>query len=482
MAVTRDLLGGRYHLEEQIARGGMGEVWRARDEVLERPVAVKLLNDGLADDERAAERFRREALTAAQIFHPNMANVFDYVEESGRPGIVMEFVLSETLAQRLKSGPLEVSQAITITDSVLAALEAAHEAGIVHRDIKPGNILLTPEGIVKVTDFGIARSLSDSSLTQTGTVMGTAHYSAPEQVQGLSATPATDLYSAGVVLYEMLTGDRPFSGDTPLAVAMARLSEDPVPVRERRRNIPEALNAVVMRALARDPKKRFTSAAEMRGALAEAGLEAMDQTAVMAVDPEATVALRPAEPSPVGEPILPPWAGMRLAKWLAPLLVLVLLAWGVVALVTGPTTTKVPTFTNLNQAQAETLARKDRLKVSFTPKYSTAAVGTVLTQDTLAGTIVKNGTPVALTVSRGPAPCCIVPDLAGMTLDKATAALASKSLEVGQITYVTTSSEPNNTVLDQNPSPGATLNPGDRVILTVARPEEHKGKEKHGHD
>src|SRR5690349_11823276 len=179
MFMVETLLAGRYLLEEQIAVGGMGEVWRARDQVLERPVAVKLLHDSLAGDDKAAERFRREALTAAQISHPNMANVFDYIEEDGKPGIVMEYVPSQTLAQRLARKPLPIAESVRIADDVLAALERAHAAGIIHRDIKPPNILLTPDGDVKVTDFGIARALGDASLTQTGTVMGTAHYSAP---------------------------------------------------------------------------------------------------------------------------------------------------------------------------------------------------------------------------------------------------------------------------------------------------------------
>jgi eukaryotic-like serine/threonine-protein kinase len=274
MFMVETLLAGRYLLEEQIATGGMGEVWRARDEVLKRPVAVKLLHDSLAGDKRAAERFRREALTAAQISHPNMANVFDYIEENGQPGIVMEYVPSETLAQRLTHKRIPIAEAVRITDDVLSALDRAHAAGIVHRDIKPANILLTPAGDVKVTDFGIARSLDvEHGVTQTGTVLGTGDYLAPEQASGEPVSPATDVYSLGVVLWELLTGEVPFEGENFVAVALRHLNE-PVPsLREQRPDVPPRLAAAVEQALAKDPARRFPSmaafAAELRACLAE---------------------------------------------------------------------------------------------------------------------------------------------------------------------------------------------------------------------
>src|SRR5438094_335299 len=431
MFMVKSLLAGRYLLEEQIAAGGMGEVWRARDEVLQRPVAVKLLHDSLAGDHRAAERFRREALTAAQISHPNMANVFDYIEENGKPGIVMEYVPSQTLAQRLARKQMPIAEAVRIADDVLSALNRAHEAGIVHRDIKPANILLTPAGDVKVTDFGIARSLSDASLTQTGTVMGTAHYSSPEQVRGESATPATDVYSVGVVLYEMLTGERPYTGDTPLAVAMARLSEDPPHPRLLRGSIPEALDAVVMRALARDPLDRYTSAAEMRGALDAAFGSPLEATGVLPIDPDETMvlvrapeALKPPRRGTVGDAVPPAWFGKRVAKVLVPLILIALLAWGLVAATAGPTTTKVPQFVGVSLSGALSLAKQDRLVLhtQYAPS-NTVTPNTVMRQDLLVGAVVKNGAAVTVTLSSGPPPCCTVPDLTGMKVDEARTAL-----------------------------------------------------------
>jgi eukaryotic-like serine/threonine-protein kinase len=488
--MVKDLLAGRYLLEEQIARGGMGEVWRARDEVLNRPVAVKLLHDSLAGDEKAAERFRREALTAAQISHPNMANVFDYIEEGGQPGIVMELVPGETLAHRLaKKKKIPIREAVRMTDDVLSALSAAHAAGIVHRDIKPANILLTPAGEVKVTDFGIARSLSDASLTQTGTVMGTAHYSAPEQVRGESASPASDIYSMGVVLYEMLTGKRPYSGDTPIAVAMARLSEDPPHPKELRSTIPAALDAVVMRALAREPRDRFASAAEMRMALDQAAAGApIDQTQVLAIEgADETMALgalvrdEPKE-GRLAAAVPPGWVGKRLAKLLVPLIVVALLVWGLVAAFGGPTTTKIPSFQGMTLTAAEQAAARAHLKVQTQSAPSdTVRKGYVVSQNPLpSSTPVVNGTTVTLVISSGPRPCCTMPNLVGKSLTTARSALSALGLKVGIVTMAT-SAQPVNTVIGQVPGPGGTLKPGDPVDLTVSAGQpKPPSKRKHG--
>ncbi|MGZ4204807.1 MAG: Stk1 family PASTA domain-containing Ser/Thr kinase [Actinomycetota bacterium] len=475
--MTKTLLAGRYLLEEQIARVGMGEVWRARDEVLDRPVAVKLLHESLAGDETAAERFRREAMTAAQVSHPNMANVFDYIEADGTPGIVMEYVPSETLAHRLARKRPPVRDSVAIADAVLAALEAAHAAGIVHRDIKPANILLAPNGDVKVTDFGIARSLSDSSLTQTGTVMGTAHYSAPEQVSGDHASPATDLYAVGVVLYEMLTGARPFGGDTPVAVAMARLSDDPPRPKEVRPAIPTALDAVVMRALARDPAKRFSSASEMRARLdLAAGDTPLDQTQVLEIegaDPTMMIAgpMPPPEKKRKLAAVVPPaWAGKRIAKVLVPAIVAMLLVWGMIAAFGGPTMTKVPAFANKTMTQAISLAKSAHLLIHEQLVTSPSKPkDTVLGQDLTAGASVKAGTVVTLRVSSGPPACCKIPDLSGMTLADAQTALANIGLQVGDVTQTVTSDAEPGTVIDQTPVAGKYLNPGAHVDLVVAQ-------------
>ncbi|MGH2795577.1 MAG: protein kinase domain-containing protein, partial [Actinomycetota bacterium] len=262
------VLAERYRLEDQVATGGMGEVWRATDMLLERTVAVKLLRESLAADPVVSERFRREALMAARLSHPNMADVYDYVQEADRPGIVMEFVEGETLAGLIaRDGALDVTDAVRIASALLAVLQIAHEAGIVHRDVKPGNVMISPTGEVKVTDFGIARAAGHETLTETGMVVGTAHYLSPEQVSGKPATPSSDIYAAGTILYEMLTGEKPFAAETPLAVAMRRLNEDPTPPREHRPDIPEPVAQVVQRSLQREPDRRYASAKGMRSAL-----------------------------------------------------------------------------------------------------------------------------------------------------------------------------------------------------------------------
>lgn len=513
--MTGTLLAGRYRLVEQIATGGMGTVWRARDEVLERSVAVKLLHEALARDDRAAERFRREALTAASVAHPNMARVFDYVQEDGRPGIVMELVEGETLAHAIaRGGALPVDRAVAIAAAVLDALEAAHAAGIVHRDVKPGNILLTPNGGIAVTDFGIARALSEASLTQTGTVMGTAHYSAPEQVRGEIASPATDVYAVGVVLYEMLAGARPFRGDTPVAVAMARLSEDPAPIRSLRPDVPAAVEAVVTRALARDPADRFPSAAAVREALDRTAAKAIDDTQALTPSPfDPTLALSVAgaggggsavgdkarrageeheeKPMPLADAVPPRWAGKRLLMWLLPLFLVAALGAGLFALLSGPGTVALPTFTGLPLEQAREKA--DLLGIAINPNVpardSTRPKGTVLRQSIPPGTMVQEGSSVQLTVSSGKPPCCTVPDLTGMTAAEAEQALARARLDLGETVVRTTDEGEAGRVIDQNPRPGIETDPGDPVDIVVRafRDEDkdddrRKGKGRDGDD
>src|SRR5712691_444959 len=261
-------LGQRYRLLRRIATGGMGSVWEAEDSVLHRRVAVKGLLEGLAADGRFLERFRREARAAAGLSHPNVASVYDYGEEDSTPYIVMELLRGETLAERLRGdGALPADEAVRITEGVAAALQAAHDAGVVHRDVKPGNIMLTPAGEVKVLDFGIARATTGESLTQTATVLGTATYFSPEQAQGDSVDARSDIYSLGCVLYEMLTAHPPFAGDTAVAVAFKHVKEDPVAPSRLNHDVPQELDAVVMKCLAKNPANRYQTADELRADL-----------------------------------------------------------------------------------------------------------------------------------------------------------------------------------------------------------------------
>lgn len=272
-AVARDRqLAGRYTLRDQIGAGGMATVWRAEDSVLARAVAVKVLHSHLAERGDLLQRFRREAVAAARLAHPNLVRVYDAGTDDGCAFIVMELVPGRTLADVIRDGgALDPGTAADVTRAVLSALECAHAAGIVHRDVKPGNILIAPDGLVKVTDFGLAPAFDATDLETTGEMLGTVAYVAPEQLQGGDVTPATDVYATGLVLYELLTGRRAFRGDTELATALARLTTRPPAPSAMRPGIPRALDQVVERATALRPEQRYSSAASMRGALERFG-------------------------------------------------------------------------------------------------------------------------------------------------------------------------------------------------------------------
>jgi hypothetical protein len=267
--VAGTVLAERYVLHEPAGEGGMATVWHATDQVLDRPVAVKILRPNLAEDPGLLERFRAEALASARLNHPNIVNVFDAGTEEYTAFIVMELFEGETLRDRVnREGYLRPEQAVAVLLQVLSALQFAHENGLIHRDVKPGNILLGPDGRVKVTDFGIAKAAyQDADPTTTGSVLGSVPYLSPEQVEGNPTDGRSDVYSAGATLYEALTGRPPFVAETNLAAAVIRLTKDPTPPRALRPGIPRALEAVVMRALARAPEERFASAQDMNAAL-----------------------------------------------------------------------------------------------------------------------------------------------------------------------------------------------------------------------
>jgi eukaryotic-like serine/threonine-protein kinase len=286
--VVGELIAGRYELEKLVGSGGMSNVFRAHDRLLERTVALKILHEQYTRDDDYVERFRREARAVAKLAHPNIVTVIDRGEQDGRQFIVFEYVDGPNLKDLTRNGPLEVRDAIGLTLQVARALSFAHDRGLVHRDVKPQNVLLNEDGQAKVTDFGIARSLDVQGVTQTGTVLGTSDYIAPEQARGQKVDPKTDIYSLGAVLYELLVGEVPFSGDNFVAVAMRHVNE-PVPsVQDARPDCPARLDFAIQRAMAKDPEDRFASmddlVAELEACLAELDGRG-DEGATMIVPP-----------------------------------------------------------------------------------------------------------------------------------------------------------------------------------------------------
>lgn len=317
---TGDVLGGRYTLIARIATGGMGEVWRASDEVLKREVAVKTLRPSTTDEPHFAERFREEARHTAMLAHPGIATTYDYGEDDATAYLVMELVPGRDLSQVIKErAPIGAQETTRILRQSAEALAAAHDAGVVHRDIKPGNIILMPNGDVKLTDFGIARALGSAQLTRTGEVIGTPHYLSPEQALGRPASAASDIYALGVVGHEMLTGRRPFDGGTPIATALAQVNDaaPPLPMW-----VPPRLAGAIMHALAKDPLERPLSAAafarEIGGGEMAAATTVLPASPTMAMPPVAPPRVAPAPVTPSE----PEPKKTNPAVWLIPLLLL----------------------------------------------------------------------------------------------------------------------------------------------------------------
>ena len=479
---------GRYELVRKLARGGMAEVFLARDLLLDRPVALKVLYPELSRDPTFVERFRREAQSAANLSHPNVVSVYDWGEEDGTYFIVMEYVDGESLASLVhRAGALQADEAAEIGAEIAAALAVAHRNNMVHRDVKPGNVLIDRQGQIKVTDFGIARAVNTTeNLTQPGSVMGTATYFSPEQAQGLRIDPRSDVYSLGVVLYELVTGSPPFSADSPVAVAYKHVREDPVLPSRRNPEVPADFERIVLTAMAKNPDDRYANALELRDDLVRfrqgrpiAAGPAHAATAAAAPAPRADrtqavpVAERQAPAQSVAYDTEPPdrrtgvYVGLLIG--LLTLLALLLFLLGRTLGVFGGETGElvaVPNATARPQVEAEALIRDAGLKPEIREEASTAEPGIVFRQDPAANQRVEAGSAVILFVSRG-TPGAEVPDVVGESEETARQILEDAGFAVS-VTEQASRDQPDGTVLTQSPQANQTAPAGSTVGLVVS--------------
>jgi serine/threonine-protein kinase len=491
------LLGGRYELDGIVGRGGMAEVFRARDIRLDRIVGVKTLRDDLARDQTFQARFRREAQSAASLNHPSIVAVYDTGEDMVGslpvPYIVMEFVDGRTLRDLLRDDRrLLPERAAEITDGVLRALDYSHRNGIVHRDIKPGNVMLTRAGDVKVMDFGIARAVSDSQLTmtQTAQVIGTAQYLSPEQARGERVDARSDLYSTGCLLYELLTGRPPFTGDSPVAIAYQHVKEEPVPPSQLDPEVPPWADAIVLKAMQKDPADRYQSAGEMRNDIqralsgapvaapmldAYAGTRRMGGAATQVAG--RTAAIPPYRYGPEdGGPGGPPQRQHRAWPWVVLVTVVVVLiaAIGLIKFIGGGGSgVSVPGVQNDTVAQATTAIKNAGLKVGTETDQvnPTVAKNHVIRTNPGSGSTVQKGTTINLFVSKGPGgPAKVkVPDVTNETRAQAVSNLRNAGFipqvhNVGQQAGYAP-----NTVTNQSPAGGTLWPKGGNVTIEVTQ-------------
>ncbi|KJE76555.1 Stk1 family PASTA domain-containing Ser/Thr kinase [Ferrimicrobium acidiphilum] len=489
--------GTRYRPERLIARGGMADVYEARDLLLDRLVALKVLFPELSTNPTFVERFRREAQSAAALSHPNIVSVYDWGPANSTYFIAMELVTGSTLADVIReSGTVAPGRAAVIGADVALALAFAHRHGVVHRDIKPSNVLLTEDGMVKVADFGIARAVTnDEDLTQTGAVLGTATYISPEQARGEDLDGRSDVYSLGIVMYEMLTGTAPFLAETPIAVAYKHVTERPAAPRSINPSIPPALETIVLKCLQKDRANRYSDAGELRSDLLRflddrpirAGtveMAAVAETTLLAAGVTTagprTQFISPIESTSsipiVGANSTQPKRRHRVWPWILLLIIILLLAaagiiFGKKLLASHArpkptvTTVLVPNVTGAGEQGATSALTRAGLQSNIQFRNSSQSSGTVIGESPRGGSRAKKGSTVTLLVSSGPA-SVTVPNVKGQSSATAESTLLAKSFNVS--TNYKHASASQGTVIGESPAAGQSVAKGSTVILTVS--------------
>jgi len=488
MIEPETIIDGRYRVISRLGSGGMADVYLATDQLLGREVAVKVLHHHFAEDQEFVERFRREASSAAALSHPNIVGIFDRGEWNETYYIAMEYVSGRSLKAIVREqGPLDPATSIDIVVQILLAAQFAHRRGVIHRDLKPHNVMLDEEGRVRVTDFGIARA-GASDMTLTGSIMGTAQYLSPEQAQGYAVSDASDLYSVGVILYELLTGVVPFEGETAVAIAFKQVAAMPRPPSELNPSLPASLDAVVLRALAKDPTARYADAGELINALQleRAALPAHSQAPAPGAPrgPRAMAAAPPAAPPPsTGSMLLlpPDRAGggtdrssgegerskRRALWWALGVLLLAGIAALVIVLVQSEKKVLVPSVTGLTEQAAATRLSHSGLDPAPTLlPSSTVDTGLVISQDPSAGTKIEKGSHVTIVVSAGPATAALI-NVAGLSAKQALERLRKAEFKPTLKPQASTSI-PAGTVIATDPSAGTEVQVGSSVTVLVS--------------
>jgi serine/threonine-protein kinase len=441
------VLGDRYTVGAMIGTGGMADVYAAHDDRLNREVAIKILRSDLARDPAFVARFRKEALAAAGLNHPGIVAVYDSGEDGTDSYIVMELVKGHTLRELLQQHEaIDPETSLRLTAGILEALEYSHSQGIIHRDIKPGNIMITTDGEIKVMDFGIARALADIGATMTNTwnVVGTAQYLSPEQATGETADARSDIYSVGCVLYELLSGQAPFTGDTPVSIAFQHVSGELVPLIQRAPDVDPALGTICAVALSKDPAHRYQSAYAMLTDLRRA----------MKGEPITTKIRR-----------IKPRKNFLLAAFVA--FIFLVGGAGIFFVVKGSTATlQIPSVVGLTEDQAKSLLHNFTVNITQGPD-GRIPIGRVASQLPLATSRVQSGSSISIVISSGPGQSAVPVDLVGKTLNDARNSLLAAGLTVAQVLPVDSNQNPG-TVLQVTPAPGTALAAGSSVILQIA--------------